>query len=107
MPGLTPLNQETFDSQVRDAGLPVVVAFNASLCGRCKLLTADLVELADQYAGRVLFYSADVQQSPVLVMTCEVMSLPTLILFQDGLPTKRITRYQPKSALQSALLKDS
>ncbi|MBW6465532.1 MAG: thioredoxin family protein [Brevefilum sp.] len=106
MPGLAPLNQEAFESQVRQAELPVLVAFSASRCGPCQQVRGDLTELAEEYAGRVQFYSVDAGLDSDLMVNYGVIGLPALILFRAGEPVKRITGYRPKHAVEKALLAD-
>jgi thioredoxin 1 len=86
MPGLTSLNQKAFESQVRQADLPVLGAFSASRCGPCQQVRGHLAELAEQYAGRVQFYSVDVVQDSDLLVNYGVIGVPTLIQFRAGEP---------------------
>ena len=74
-----------------------------SWCGPCKLLEPVLHDLAKDYDGKVDFYSVDVDQNPDLAMDCNVMGVPTVILFQAGEPTRRLTGYRPKRALVKAI----
>jgi thioredoxin 1 len=106
MPGLTSLNQEALESQVLNAGLPVLVAFSVSRCGPCQQVRCDLAELAEEYAGRVQFYSVDVTQDSGLLLNYGVYGVPSLILYRAGEPVKRITGYRPKHAVEKALLAD-
>jgi thioredoxin 1 len=101
---LNPLLEDEFQSKVLNAKKPVLVEFGAPWCGPCRLLEPVLSELASQYDGQVDFYSINVDNTPELVMNYDIMGVPTIILFQEGQPQKRLTGYRPKHALQSVFL---
>ena len=104
--GLSPLLGEHFSTKVLDSKIPVLVEFGAPWCGACKMIEPVLIELASEYAGKVDFYSVDVDEMPALVMDYGIMGVPTLILFRDGKPLHRLTGYRPKTALIKAFLMD-
>jgi len=106
MSSLTPIPSEAFEAQVLQAEKPVLVEFGAPWCGPCKMLEPVLVEMAADYAGRVDFYTVDVDQDPQLAMDYGVMGVPTVILFQSGQPVHRLTGYRPRPALEKALFAD-
>jgi thioredoxin 1 len=106
MSNLTPIQTDTFDSQVLQAAKPALVEFGASWCGPCKMLEPVLADLAEAYAGRVDFYTVDVDHNPDLAMDHGVMGVPTVILFKSGQPVHRLTGYRPRQALEQALFAD-
>jgi thioredoxin 1 len=106
MSNLTPLQTDSFDSQVLKAEKPVLVEFGAPWCGPCKMLEPVLAELAPAYAGRVDFYTVDVDDNPQLAMDYGVMGVPTVILFKSGEPAHRLTGYRPRQALEKAFFAD-
>lgn len=106
MSHLTPIQTDSFESQVLQAERPVMVEFGATWCGPCKMLEPVLEELAEAYDGRVDFYSVNVDHNPDLVMDYGVMGVPTVILFKSGEPVQRLTGYRPRKALEKAFLTD-
>ena len=106
MSNLSALEAVDFQNKVLNAETPVLVEFGATWCGPCKMLEPVLISLADDYDGRVDFYSVDVDQNSELVMTYGVMGVPTLILFRRGEPVHRLTGYRPKKALEKAFFRD-
>lgn len=104
--GLNPLQGEEFTEKVLNVGNPVLVEFGAPWCGPCKMLEPVLIELAEQYDGKVDFYSINVDRTPKLVMDYGIMGVPTVILFRDGKPQHRLTGYRPRAALEKAFLKN-
>lgn len=78
--------QEFLDSasNISNAGLPAVVDFNATWCGPCRQLTPILRELAKKYAGRVRFYSIDVDKNRQLSQALQIRSIPFVLFLPAG-----------------------
>ena len=106
MSKLTPIQTDSFDTQVLQAEKPVLVEFGAPWCGPCKMLEPVLEELSEAYETRVDFYTVDVDDSPNLAMEYGVMGVPTVIMFKSGEPVHRLTGYRPRQALEKALFAD-
>jgi thioredoxin 1 len=94
-------SQTTFQSEVLDSTLPVLVDFTAVWCGPCKMLDPVVRQLAEEWQGKVRVMKLDVDENPDLVMQYQVMGVPTLILFRQGKPVERVSGYQPKDRLES------
>jgi thioredoxin 1 len=97
------LTDDTFDETLSAATTPVVVDFWAAWCGPCKMLEPALAELAEEQAGTVTFASLNVDEQPQTTRRHDVMSMPTLIVFRDGEPVKRLVGARGKAALREAL----
>lgn len=78
------LNEANFEPEVLHAAVPVVVDFYAPWCGPCKMLTPVLEQFAGEFAGRLKFAKANVDQIPDLAASLEVSGVPTLMLFRGG-----------------------
>lgn len=86
---LTPVrsvSDQTFATEVLQAGRPVVVDFWAPWCAPCKAVEPLLAELAREHAGRVEFVRLDVDSNPVTPARYGVLALPTAVLFAGGEP---------------------
>ncbi|MFL0173455.1 MULTISPECIES: thioredoxin [Mycobacteriaceae] len=89
----------SFDSDVIKSGTPVLVDFWATWCGPCKMIAPVLEELAGEKAGELTVAKLDVDANPETARSFNVVSIPTLILFKDGEPVKRIVGAKGKAAL--------
>ena len=96
--GIGNLSEGTFDEVVGSADKPVLVDFWAEWCGPCKMITPILEEIASEQDG-ISIAKVNVDENPDIARRFEVMSIPTLIMFQDGLPAKRLVGAKPKASL--------
>jgi thioredoxin 1 len=76
-------NDETFDHEVIESAVPVLVDFWAPWCGPCKMVGPLLEELAQEYAGRVKLVKLNTQESTQVAALLGIKSIPTVALF-DG-----------------------
>jgi thioredoxin 1 len=93
------ITEETFESEVLNAELPVLVDFSAEWCGPCKMVDPIVHELADDWAGKVKVVKIDADESPGILMKYGVMGIPTLMFFVSGEVKERVTGFQPKKNL--------
>ncbi len=97
------LSETTFDEEINSASTPVLVDFWAEWCGPCKMIAPILDEIASEQEGRLTVAKLNVDDAPDIARRFGVMSIPTLILFNDGEPTKRVVGAKPKAALLGEL----
>lgn len=79
---------ETFEKEVLEAKLPVVVDFWATWCGPCKMFAPVLEDFAKSYEGKVKVVKVDVDAEAALAMEYQIMSVPTVMVFQNGQKTQ-------------------
>ena len=97
------LSETTFDEEINSASTPVLVDFWAEWCGPCKMIAPILDEIASEQEGRLTVAKLNVDDAPDIARRFGVMSIPTLILFNDGEPAKRVVGAKPKAALLGEL----
>src|SRR4029450_2175147 len=101
--GILTLTSSTFDEAVASSDVPVVVDFWAEWCGPCKMIAPVLAELATEQSGKLKVAKVNVDDNPGIARRFDVMSIPTLILFKDGEPAKRLVGARGKGALLADL----
>lgn len=84
------IDDATFAEQVEQASGAVLVDFWTSWCAPCIALEPVLAEIAAERAGKLTVYRLNIQDAPRTGERYEVKTAPTLILFRDGDPVRRI-----------------
>lgn len=93
------ISSADFKTKVLEASEPVLVDFFATWCGPCKKLAPVLDEVSNEVAGKASVYKVDIDQSRDIAEQYGVMSVPTLILFENGQPAKQLVGAQSKNVL--------
>jgi thioredoxin 1 len=101
--GITDLTDSTFDEEVNGAEQLVLVDFWAEWCGPCKLIAPVLAELAAEHPDTLRVTKVNVDDSPDVARRFEIMSIPTLMVFKDGVAKKRLIGAKGKQQLLQEL----
>ena len=97
------VSDATFDEEIGSSDEPVIVDFWAEWCGPCKMIAPVLDEIATEQAGKVRIAKLNVDDNPDIARRFDVMSIPTLIIFKDGEPQKRLVGAKGKGQLLEEL----
>ena len=89
----------SYSSDVLSSDKPVLVDFWATWCGPCKMVAPVHDQIAAEQAGQLTVAKLDVDANPQTAAQFQVVSIPTMILFKDGDPVKRIVEAKGKAAL--------
>ena len=99
---LPDVSDANFQSEVLDAGEPVLVDFWAPWCGPCRVVHPILEEMSGE-RDDVRIVSLNIDDNQQTAAQFDVLSIPTLILFKDGAEAKRIVGARPKRSLEAEL----
>ena len=97
------VSDSTFRNEVEQAGRPVVVDFWAPWCTPCRVMEPILDELASQHGDRVAFMKLNVDENQETAGRLEVLSIPTLMVFEGGEVRKKLIGAVPRRRLEDEL----
>ena len=97
------VSESTWDAEVLNSELPVLVDFWAEWCGPCKMIAPAVHDLALEYDGKLNVAKVDVDSTPNIAMKYRVSSIPALIFFKDGQPVDQVIGAVPKGALKKKI----
>jgi thioredoxin 1 len=97
------LTEANFSNDVEQATGLMLVDFWAAWCGPCRAIAPVIEQIADENEGKLKVGKLDVDNNSDLAMRYGVMSIPTLILFKDGKPVKRMVGAMPKPQLMAQI----
>lgn len=99
------VNQQNFDSEVLKSNKPVLVDFWASWCGPCRMVAPVIDQLADEYEGKLTIAKVNVDENPELAGRYDIMSIPSVFLFNNGGKVDGVIGARPKQVFDDMLKK--
>jgi thioredoxin 1 len=97
------INDETFENEVIQSTIPVVVDFWAPWCGPCRALAPVTEKLAETYNGTVKFCKINVDENPEMPRKYKVMSIPLVLFFKAGEQKDSSLGLVPEAVLRTKL----
>ena len=97
------LSDSTFDAEVIESDIPVLVDFWAVWCGPCHMVAPIVEELSVSKAGKLKVAKVDVDSCQRTAARFNIRSIPTLLLFKDGRVVEQIVGAQPKRKIVAAV----
>lgn len=97
------ITDASFQSEVLESSIPVLVDFWATWCGPCRMVAPIVDELAEEYDGRVKVGKVDVDSEQKIAQDFGIRSIPTLLIFKDGKQADQVVGAVPKKHLVEKL----
>jgi len=101
--GVTEVTDSTFDAEVLQSKVPVLVDFWATWCGPCRMIAPIVEEMAKQYEGKLKVTKVDVDNNTRIATKYDIRSIPSLYIFKGGEVVEQIIGAVPKSKLTTVL----
>ncbi len=103
MGNATQFNKETFEQEVVNSDVPVLVDFWAEWCGPCRMIAPHVDALAVEYAGKAKVGKVDIESDPELADKYGITSIPALLFFKEGKLVDQLIGAYPKNQIASRL----
>lgn len=98
-----PVNDLSFDNEVLESGVPVLVDFSATWCQPCRAIAPFVDQLAGEYEGRIKVTTIDIDESPATAQKFRIRGVPTLLMIKDGKVVGQQVGAVPKIKIQQLM----
>lgn len=99
------VNQQNFENEVLKSNIPVLVDFWAAWCGPCRMVSPIIDQIAEEYEGKIKVAKVNVDENPELAGRYDIMSIPSVFLFNDGKKIDGLIGARPKQSFEEMLKK--
>ena len=97
------ITRENFENEVMKSNIPVLIDFWAPWCGPCQMMGPIIEQLAEEYEGKAKVGKVNVDEEGELSQAFGVMSIPTIVLVNDGKVVRQAVGARPKAEVEAML----
>jgi thioredoxin 1 len=95
----------TFEQEVKNSSIPVLVDFWAPWCGPCRKIAPIIDEIAEEFQGRIKVVKLNTDENIKTAQEYSISGIPSLLIFKNGEAVERLVGLMQKSNLQSSIEK--
>lgn len=95
MSNVNAVTDADFDATVLKSDQPVLVDFWAEWCTPCRMIAPIVEDIAGEFGTQAKILKMDIDSNPKTPMSLGIMSIPTVILFKNGVAVERQVGYRP------------
>jgi thioredoxin 1 len=103
MANIKEVDENTFQSEVLESDIPVLVDFWAPWCGPCQMVTPMLEAVAEKMGDKLKVVKMNTDENMKTAQNYEIMAIPSLLVFKKGEVVERIVGVQPQPQLEAQL----
>jgi len=97
------VTNETFQKEVFESDIPVIIDFFAPWCGPCRMMAPVFEEISAEYEGKLKFVKLNTQDYPESASNYNITGIPCLVIAKGGKEVDRIVGFAPASAMKQQI----